>query len=204
MQEWIINVLNQFGYFGIAALIAIENIFHPIPSEVILTFSGFMTTYTQMNEWMVVLASTLGSLIGAILLYEVGSLVSQERLAKLLQGKTGKILRLKPGDVYRASDWFQKKGYAAVLICRFIPIIRSLISIPAGMARMKMTPFVVLTVIGSVIWNTILIWLGSFAGTSWRSVLEILDSYMLAILVIAAALGVVIGIFAYRRKRIQG
>ena len=139
MQEWIINVLNQFGYFGIAALIAIENIFPPIPSEVILTFSGFMTTYTQMNEWMVVLASTLGSLIGAILLYEVGSLVSQARLAKLLQ-----------------------------------------------------------------IWNTILIWLGSFAGTSWRSVLEILDSYMLAILVIAAALGVVIGIFAYRRKRIQG
>ena len=90
MQEWIINVLNQFGYFGIAALIAIENIFPPIPSEVILTFSGFMTTYTEMNEWMVVLASTPGSLIGAILLYEVGSLVSQERLAKLAAGKSRK------------------------------------------------------------------------------------------------------------------
>lgn len=204
MQEWIINVLNQFGYFGIAALIAIENIFPPIPSEVILTFSGFMTTYTEMNEWMVVLSSTLGSLIGAVLLYEVGSLVSQERLAKLLQGKVGKVLRLKPGDVYRAGDWFQSRGYAAVLICRFIPIIRSLISIPAGMAKMKMIPFVVLTIIGSVIWNTVLIWLGSFAGTSWKSVLQILDSYALAMLVIGAVVCVVIGLFTYRKKKIKG
>lgn len=204
MQEWIINVLNQFGYFGIAALIAIENIFPPIPSEVILTFSGFMTTYTEMNEWMVVLSSTLGSLIGAVLLYEVGSLVSQERLAKLLQGKVGKVLRLKPGDVYRAGDWFQSRGYVAVLICRFIPIIRSLISIPAGMAKMKMIPFVVLTIIGSVIWNTVLIWLGSFAGTSWKSVLQILDSYALAMLVIGAVVCVVIGLFTYRKKKIKG
>lgn len=204
MQDWIINVLNQFGYFGIAALIAIENIFPPIPSEVILTFSGFMTTYTEMNEWMVILASTCGSLIGAILLYEVGSLVSQERLARWLQGKAGRILRLKPGDVYRAGDWFQKKGYTAVLICRFIPIIRSLISIPAGMARMKMAPFLLLTVIGSVIWNTVLIWLGSFAGASWKSVLGILDSYALGILVIAGVMGVVIGILTYRRKRMRG
>ena len=204
MQEWIINVLNQFGYFGIAALIAIENIFPPIPSEVILTFSGFMTTYTEMNEWMVVLSSTLGSLIGAVLLYEVGSLVSQERLAKLLQGKVGKVLRLKPGDVYRAGDWFQNRGYVAVLICRFVPIIRSLISIPAGMAKMKMIPFVVLTIIGSVIWNTVLIWLGSFAGTSWKSVLQILDSYALAMLAIGAAVCVVIVLFTYRKKKIRG
>lgn len=204
MQEWIINVLNQFGYFGIAALIAIENIFPPIPSEVILTFSGFMTTYTEMNEWMVILFSTLGSLIGAVLLYEVGSLVSQEWLAKLLQGKAGKILRLKPGDVYRAGDWFQDKGYVAVLICRFIPIIRSLISIPAGMAKMKMVPFIVLTVIGSTIWNTVLIWLGSFAGASWKSVLQILDSYALAMAVIIGVLCVVIGILTYRKKRMKG
>lgn len=203
MQEWIIQVLNQFGYFGIAALIAIENIFPPIPSEVILTFSGFMTTYTMMNEWMVILASTIGSLIGAVLLYEIGSLVSQEHLARFLQGRAGKILRLKPGDVYRASDWFQTKGYAAVLICRFIPIIRSLISIPAGMARMKLVPFLVLTTVGSVIWNTVLIWLGSFAGASWKSVVGILDSYAMAIFTIAVVFCVMLGIFTYRKKRMK-
>lgn len=204
MQDWIINILNQFGYFGIAALIAIENIFPPIPSEVILTFGGFMTTYTEMNEWMVILAATAGSLVGAVLLYEVGSLVSQEWLAKVLQGKTGKILRLKPGDVYRASDWFQKKGYAAVLICRFIPIVRSLISIPAGMARMKLLPFFLLTTLGSVIWNTALIWLGSLAGASWKQILTVFDTYALAVLGIAVVCAVVIGLLAYRKKGLRG
>ena len=105
MQEWIINIMNQFGYLGIALLIAIENIFPPIPSELILTFGGFMTTYTSMNIWLVVLFATIGSVIGAIILYGVGRLLSPEKLEWVV-GKWGHILGLKKEDVKRAESWF--------------------------------------------------------------------------------------------------
>ena len=135
MQDWIIQMMDQFGYWGIGGLIAIENIFPPIPSEVILTFGGFMTTYTSLNVWLVILAATLGSLVGAIILYGIGRIISPKRLEKILAGRLGKILRLKPEDIGKAEAWFQKRGKLTVFFCRFIPIVRSLISLPAGMAK---------------------------------------------------------------------
>lgn len=177
MQEIMIEILNQFGYIGVAALIAVENLFPPIPSEVILTFSGFMTTYTTMHVGGVVLASTLGSVIGAIILYSVGKLVSPERMKKFLAGKAGKMLHLYPEDVEKAQEWFNSKGNLTVFFCRFIPIIRSLISIPAGMAQMPMGIFLVLTTAGSFLWNLVLVWLGAFAGASWERVVAYMGTY---------------------------
>lgn len=110
MQELIITIMQQYGYVGVALLIAIENIFPPIPSEVILTFGGFMTTYTTLNIWMVILAATAGSLIGAVILYGVGCLLPPHRLKSILAGRTGKILRLYPEDVDKAVDWFHHTG----------------------------------------------------------------------------------------------
>ena len=141
MQNWIITIMNRFGYLGVAGLIGLENIFPPIPSEVILTFGGFMTTCTDLTFTGVVVSSTIGSLIGAILLYGIGWILSYDKLCRILSGKTGKILHLYPEDIDKAVSWFDKRGNYTVFFCRFIPIVRSLISIPAGCAKMKMLAF---------------------------------------------------------------
>lgn len=198
MQNWIIEVMNQFGYVGITLLIAIENVFPPIPSEVILTFGGFMTTCTSLTIWGVIIAATIGSLLGAIALYGVGRLLSPERFQNLLEGKVGQILHFKGEDVYKATDWFNHKGKSTVLFCRCIPVIRSVISIPAGMAKMKLGVFCFMTMIGSFIWNIILVYLGVTAGVSWDKVVAGIGMYT-NITVVIIGLGVVIaGLFVIR------
>lgn len=200
MQEWIITVMQQYGYLGVALLIAIENIFPPIPSEVILTFGGFMTTYTTLNIWLVILAATAGSLIGAIFLYGVGCLLPPHRLKAILSGRTGKLLHLCPDDVDKSIEWFNRTGFTTVFFCRFIPMIRSLISIPAGFARMKLLPFLVLTTLGSFLWNTVLVWVGVAARESWDIIVKYLDSYSGAARLVLAVLGCIALLFFIRKR----
>lgn len=202
MQNIIIEIMNQFGYIGVALLIAIENIFPPIPSEVILTFGGFMTTYSDMNVWFVILAATVGSLVGAMLLYGIGYLVNPQKMADILSGKMGQILKLKPEDVMGAQSWFNSKGNLTVFFCRFIPIIRSLISIPAGMAKMPMGKFLVMTTAGTTIWNIVLVWIGVFAGASWGKVVAYMGTYSEVGKIVVWS-GIVIGGVAFyvRRKK---
>lgn len=190
MQEIIVALVDKFGYFGILLLIAVENIFPPIPSEVILTFGGFLTTYTSLSVGGVILFSTLGSLAGALVLYGVGRIFNKERLMKLVSGKVGGILRLKAEDIESAESWFEKRGNTTVFFCRFIPIVRSLISIPAGMSRMPMSPFLLYTTAGSVIWNTVLVVIGSMVGENWERVVATVGMYSdltLIVLVIVSA-----------------
>lgn len=202
MQEWIVQIMDQFGYWGIALLIAVENVFPPIPSEVILTFGGFMTTYTSLNTWLVALFATVGSVVGALVLYGVGRILKPERLEKLLSGKLGRILRLKPEDVDKADKWFRRKGKATVFFCRFIPIVRSLISIPAGMSKMNMGIFLLLTTVGTSIWNIVLVMLGAFAGASWEKIAGYFDIYgKIALIVIGAAFLIFIFLFYKSRKK---
>lgn len=202
MQNWIIEIMNQYGCLGVALLIAVENIFPPIPSEVILTFGGFLTTYSEMTEWGVIFAATVGSMIGAYVLYGAGYLIKPEKLARLVNGRAGKLLHLKPEDIYNAQNWFNSKGNLTVFFCRFIPIIRSLISVPAGMAKMSMLPFTFMTVTGSFIWNTVLVWLGAIAGASWERVAVHMHTYSEVGYVIMG-LGAVLGIIIFYRKRKQ-
>ena len=202
MQEIILNIMNQFGYLGIFLLIAIENIFPPIPSEVILLFGGFMTTYTKLNILGIVIASLLGSLSGAIMLYYIGKIFNKNRLKKIISGKVGKILRLKNSDIDKADKWFDTKGQKTVFFCRFIPLIRSLISIPAGMSEMHMSKFLVYTTIGSLIWNTVLIVIGSNVGNNWTSILSVLDTYS-KIVVIVMAIVVILFIVIFYKKRLK-
>lgn len=200
MQEIIIGILNQFGYLGIFLLITIENIFPPIPSEVILTFGGFMTTYTEMNVWGVIWAATGGSVMGAIILYVIGKFLNAERLERLFNSKLGKLLRLKKEDVRKAESWFLKRGNKAVFFCRFVPIVRSLISIPAGVARMKFSPFLILTVIGTFIWNVVLVFLGRVAGDAWETIAHYVDIYsMIAAVFFALAAILIVAIFVKKR-----
>lgn len=184
MQDIILNIINQYGYIGVFLLIAIENIFPPIPSEVILTFGGFMTTFTDMNVWGVIIAATLGSVIGAVILYSLGRILSPERLENIFDSKFGKMMHLKKEDVSKAENWFAEYGTKAVFLCRFVPIVRSLISIPAGMAKMSWVKFLPLTISGTFIWNFVLVHLGRFAGEAWESIVSYINIYSRIVLVI--------------------
>ncbi len=188
MQEFIVEIMNAWGYIGIGLLILIENLFPPIPSEIILSLGGFMTTQTEMTVPLVILFATIGAVVGAFALYAIGRLVNKDVIAGWLDGKVGKILGFKPQDVEKANAWFEKRGNITVLVCRCIPIVRSLISIPAGMTKMKIFPFVAYTVIGTTVWNTILVTAGHFLGEAWHKVADVVDKFgnvVLVVLVIA-------------------
>jgi membrane protein DedA with SNARE-associated domain len=195
MQDWLINVINQFGYVGIAFLILLENVFPPIPSELILTFSGFLTTISNTNMWLASLSATVGSMAGAILLYAAGRILPQRKILLFVE-KNKRILHLKETDLKRSSDWMVRRGGSAVFLCRFIPVVRSLISIPAGASRMKMWKFLLYSVLGTAIWNTILIYLGSLAGGNWQKITDYMNTYAY---VIAAVAAVVFLLFIIRR-----
>lgn len=203
MQEFIILIMNQFGYFGIFFLIFIENVFPPIPSEVVLLFGGFMTTYTKLNIFLMIVFSTLGSVAGAIVLYYVGKILNKERLKKIVSGKIGKILRLKASDIEKADHWFDTKGNKTVFFCRFIPVVRSLISIPAGMSEMAMGKFLLYTTVGSAIWNSVLLIVGNKVGENWESILGIMDQYshIVLILLIILFIAFLVYFFGFRNAK---
>jgi len=200
MQELIIGIMNEFGYIGICLLILVENVFPPIPSEVILTFGGFMTTQSQMSVLGVVLVSTIGSILGAIVLYLIGRLINKDVIEKWLDGKVGKILRFKREDVEKANSWFEKKGKWTVLFCRCVPIVRSLISIPAGMSKMAFLPFILLTTLGSAVWNTVLVVLGHVAGNSWEKISHVIDKFSDLILIVLIIAVVFFLVYHFTKK----
>lgn len=201
MQEWITHFMEQFGYIGIFLMILLENIFPPIPSEIVLTFGGFMTTRTQMSIPGVILYATAGSLSGACVLYLIGRVLNVERLEMVIS-RWGHLLRLKTGDVRRADAWFDRYGYRAVFFCRMVPLVRSLISIPAGMSGMRFSRFLIYSAAGTLIWNVLLVSAGALLGRSWEKVLAFMDVYaIVAYVVIGAAVLFFIVRFIIRRRR---
>lgn len=200
MQNTILTLMGEYGNLAVFLLILVENLFPPIPSEVILTFGGVMTTYTKMTVAGVVLFSTLGSVAGAVVLYFAGALIPTETLKGIVGGRVGRLLHVEPEDVDLATDWFSRKGRPAVFLCRFVPIVRSLISIPAGMSRMPMTPFLVLTAAGSFCWNTVLVLAGKAAGDSWEIVSEYLGAYSNLFLMVFGTGLFLFAMIHYQRK----
>jgi len=192
MQNTLIQFINDYGYIGIMLLIFVENIFPPIPSEVVLVFGGFLTTQANMSIPLVILFATLGATLGAAVLYGLGRILSRERIKKLVSGKFGRAIHLKPDDVLRAELWFKRYEYKAVLICRCIPLVRSLISIPAGMAKMKPLSFFALTILGTAVWNTVLVFIGALAGSAWEQSLKYIGWFStVAIVLLLAATAIV-------------
>ena len=178
-ENTIIELINQYGYLGIAFLIAIENIFPPIPSELVLIFTGYLTVTSKMTIWGSVLAATAGALIGAIALYGVGRLLSVKQIEKLVSGRFGKLMRLKPAEL-KAARYFNNHGGKAILLGRCIPVVRSLISIPAGMTGFPLA--------GSVTndhWNRCLEYHSdhhwSFCRSCLDQILGIVDEWLMVI-----------------------
>lgn len=186
MNNFIINIMNKYGYLGILFLITVENIFPPIPSEVILTLGGFMTSKdgVTMSLLGVIMYSTFGSMLGAIILYYVGYIFNKDRLLKIVRSKVGRVLCLKESDIIKSDNSFNNNGDLTVLYSRFVPILRSLISIPAGVNRMKFSIFLIYTFIGSLIWNTVLVSLGKLVGENYMVVAGVFSKYSKVVLVL--------------------
>ena len=187
MEVWITHFMEKFGYWGIAFLIFLENVFPPIPSEIILTFGGFMTTKSDLSFLGVTITSTIGSVLGAIVLYGIGAWIGERNLYRFVN-RYGKILRVKTQDLDKTIGWFEKYGYWTIFFCRFVPLLRSLISIPAGLTRMNMPLFIIFTTIGTLIWNIVLIYLGQAVGGNWHTIVHYMDIYSRIIYIILAIL----------------
>ncbi len=200
MQKFIINIMNNYGYLGVFLLILIENIFPPIPSEVILLFGGFMTTYTSLNVLGMTMSSILGSVLGALILYKIGTIFNKDTLKKLIHTRLGKFLRINDKEIDSSFNYFQTKGEKAIFFCRFIPLIRSIISVPAGINKMNITKFMIYTTLGSLIWNVVLITLGHIVGNNWKSILKIFDLYSIYAVVIIFIILIILIIKFYKKK----
>jgi membrane protein DedA with SNARE-associated domain len=177
LASWIVSVVHTGGYVGIAGLTLLENLFPPIPSELILPVAGILVSEGQLAFVGVVIASTIGSLVGALLLYGLGYQLGERRLRGFIY-KYGKWLSLEESDVEQAKEWFNHHGGKAVFIGRLAPAVRSVISIPAGLSGMSLVPFVLYTTLGSAIWNAVLVGAGWMLGTQWHVVepyLQILE-----------------------------
>lgn len=199
MEAWITGVMESYGYAGIFFLILMENIFPPIPSEVVLTVGGFMTTTSGMTVFGVIAASTAGSVSGAIILYYLGRWLSVERLEGIIE-RHGKWLRVKKQDLYKADAWFDRYGNWTVFFGRLIPVVRSLISIPAGMSGMKLKWFLLFTTAGTLIWNTILVFIGAAVGENREAIMRQLELYSNFVYVLLI-LGAIVGVWYFIRKR---
>lgn len=199
--QTIMTLIDQYGYLAIICLIALENIFPPIPSEVILTFTGFLTLTSNLTIWGAIIAATFGSLLGAILLYGIGRLVSVERLSRFVDTRIGRLLHLKQTDIERASTFFNRRGGLAIFYGRFVPVVRSLISIPAGMAEYPFWSFVTLSTLGTLIWNTVLINAGCLAGTHWKTVMGWFEEASMLILIVSLFLIILLSAIYYLKKK---
>jgi len=174
MFDWILGVIEASGYGGIFFLMVLENIFPPIPSEIVIPVSGYAAGRGDMNIFLVILVASLSSLAGSLPWYFLGKGFGIERLKKL-SNRFGRLLTLTPGDIDGANRWFQKHGAKAVLIGRLIPAVRTLISVPAGFAKMPLLEFLMFSFIGILMWTSLLAGLGYILGTQYDKVYAYVD-----------------------------
>ncbi|MFM7603365.1 MAG: DedA family protein [Pseudanabaena sp.] len=176
MQEWITNTMNSLGYLGIGLLMFLENLFPPIPSELIMPLAGYTATLpnTQIQVIPAIAAGVIGTILGAIPWYYAGLILGQNRL-QLLAGRYGKWIGISGEDIEKSVNWFQKHGAKAVLFGRLVPGIRTLISIPAGISKMPVIPFFLYSTIGTIGWVTLLTYAGYFLGKNYKLVENYID-----------------------------
>ena len=202
LQAWSEKIMLALGYPGIFLVMFIECVFPPIPSEVVMPLAGFLAAQGRFNVFWVMVSGTLGSLAGALLLYWLGAW-ADEGLVRRIVRKHGKWLQVTEEDIDRVMAWFSRFGQPVIFFGRMVPIIRSLISIPAGLDHMPMGKFLTYTISGSIIWNLLLTYGGVLLGENWELILDWLDTYENIVLVILGVLSVafVVWYFSFRRKR---
>lgn len=183
IAEWAVAVMERLGSIGAGLLVLIENLFPPIPSEVVLPLAGFAASRGDINLLAAILCTTAGSVIGAAILYWLGRGIGLERVRAIAV----RLPLVEGTDIDRTVDWFHRHGRKAVFFGRMVPLFRSFISIPAGVDRMPMLPFVLLTAAGSGIWNTVFIGAGYWLGESWHVVERYAGVFQWIVIVAVAA-----------------
>ena len=178
------DAVTSAGYTGLVAIMVLENLFPPIPSEIVLPFAGYEVSQGNLNLIATIAAATLGALIGALILYAVGRYGGRPAVERW-----GRVLRIGPNEIRHAERWFERWGDWVVLGARLVPGARSVVSIPAGMAPMPLWRFIVLTTLGSAVWNTILIVIGQQLGNNWDAISDSVGGTG-RVAVIAIAIGV--------------
>ncbi len=197
MSAWILAIMDKLGLVGVTLMMFLENVFPPIPSELIMPAAGFAASQGQMSLVAVIIAGTLGSVLGALPLYYFGTIFDQKRLLVLTQ-KYGKYFLVTTDDIINAQQWFDKYGKSVIFFGRMIPAIRSLISIPAGMSRMPMVPFLILTTIGSAIWTTILAYAGFALGVNYDKVETFIAPISKGVVITVLIIGAIIAFMRIR------
>jgi len=189
------SIISTFGYPGILLVMVAENVFPPIPSEAVLPFAGFLASQDRFNLFWVVIAGMLGSVIGALCLYAFGYYGNELLIRRFLR-RWGKWFLLSEEDLDKSLVWFKHYGRPAVFTARMVPLIRSLISIPAGLTKMPLFTFILLTSFGTALWSFFLTYAGYLLGENWQLVGQVLGRYEKAVLIII----VIILIFFFWRK----
>jgi membrane protein DedA with SNARE-associated domain len=195
MERWINSLMDTLGAPGAGLAIALENLFPPLPSEVILPMAGFASATGRIGLIAALLWTTAGSVIGALALYGVGALLGRDRTIAV----ASKLPLVKVSDIERTEAWFARHGTKAVFFGRMIPIFRSLISVPAGVERMPLPVFLGLTTLGSAIWNTAFVLAGYALGDNWEQVTHYVSLYSKVVLVVAlGAVGAFVGVRLFK------
>ncbi|MFS0896447.1 DedA family protein [Mycolicibacterium litorale] len=191
---WAVQLMERLGGIGAGVAIAAENLFPPIPSEIILPLAGFAAARGDITLVEAISWTTAGSVVGAVLLYLVGVLFGRDRLYRVAE----RVPLFSPDDLAKSEDWFHRHGSKAVLFGRMIPVVRSLVSVPAGLQRMPVLRFVALTALGSAMWNSLLVLAGYHLGGQWEAVSGWASRYQV---VVFTAVGVAIAVWLFRRVR---
>ena len=197
LATWVQDVIEQLGYVGVALLVVAENVFPPIPSEIVLPFAGFVAQRGSESVIIMILAATVGSVAGALIMYWIAAVIGDERLHAFTR-KFGKWVQIREADLTRAEEWFDRHATSAVLIGRCVPLIRSVVSIPAGFRRMKLVPYIAYTFLGSLVWNILLIGAGALLGDNWERVGDVMSPIQK---LVELTVVVAVAVFAWLRVR---
>jgi membrane protein DedA with SNARE-associated domain len=199
LATWAQDVIEQFGYVGVALLVVVENVFPPIPSEIVLPFAGFVAQRGGESVVIMILAATVGSVGGALIMYWIAAVIGDERLHAFTR-KFGKWVQIREVDLTRAEEWFDRHATSAVLLGRCVPLIRSVVSIPAGVRRMKLVPYIAYTFAGSLVWNILLIGAGALLGDNWERVGSYVGVFQWVVIALVIAVIARFTFGVYRRR----
>lgn len=195
IAQFIINIISSLGYFGIVLTMAIESALIPLPSEIIMPFSGFLVSTGRFDFWLVVISGAFGNLIGSYAAYALGFWLERPIIRKLVE-KYGKFILLTTHELDIAEKFFQKYGNLVVFGSRLLPGVRTVISLPCGMAKLPLVTFSLLTFSGSFLWSVFLTYVGVILGENW----EVLRPVFRQFDIVIVALGVVLVVWYVRRK----
>ncbi|MFF9896111.1 DedA family protein [Streptomyces longispororuber] len=194
---WAADLMDSLGAAGAGAAVALENLFPPLPSEVILPLAGFAASQGKFSLLAALLWTTAGSVVGALALYAIGALLGRDRTIAI----AARLPLVKTSDIEKTEAWFTRHGTKAVFFGRMVPIFRSMISIPAGIERMPLPVFLGLTTAGSLIWNGVFVLVGHALGSRWHEVTDLVGLYSKAVLIVVA---LVVLVFVVVRIRTAG